>query len=157
MAPGGLGTPKIDHEPYIWTDFFPVSSNSIVIGPFSTHFSVRGVGGPMYAIVYPEVRFQHVIPRFQHLHNRRGLEVRGAVDGGPLLEDRGDVGMHDPAHWPQSIFCRTHPGGQGEDINAPRPRRRGARPPDPSRGPGSHLRPWRRGRGGIDILSLAHV
>ena len=53
MAPGGLGTPKIDHEPYIWTNFFPVSSNSIVIGPFLTHFWVRGVGGPMYVIVYP--------------------------------------------------------------------------------------------------------
>ena len=48
MAPGGLGTPKIDHEPYIWTDFFQVSSNSIVIGPFSRSFSVGGdLQGPL--------------------------------------------------------------------------------------------------------------
>ena len=29
----------------IWTNFFQVSSDSIVIGPFSRCFSVRGVGG----------------------------------------------------------------------------------------------------------------
>ena len=45
-APGGLGTPKINHEPYIRTNVFQVSSDSIVIGPFSSCFSVRGVGGP---------------------------------------------------------------------------------------------------------------
>ena len=34
-------------------EFFEVSSNSIVIGLFSRCYCVRGVGGPMYAIVYP--------------------------------------------------------------------------------------------------------
>ena len=49
MAPGGLGTPKIDHEPYIRT-IFP---SFIKFNCNRTIFRGRGVGGPMYAIVYP--------------------------------------------------------------------------------------------------------
>ena len=42
MASNGLGTTKNPPEPYIWSDYFQVSSNSIVIGPF---FGVGGSGG----------------------------------------------------------------------------------------------------------------
>ena len=93
MAPGGLGTPKIDHKPYMRTNFFPVSSYSIGIGPFFTHFWVRGVGGPMYAIVYPDPGLHPVVcpsrgvPAVLQGPGRRrdGWRARGRCRGDPTI------------------------------------------------------------------------